>query len=606
MLKKQSRKPKNFKYQVVNQLPKLKTIKTDWDLKNLYYKSETDPRIEADLVTTEKAYANFEKKYRSLSWTKDSKSILKAVVDFVKLLETPGAKPVYYLSYRTTLNSGDIKAEKLLNKFDERLTQLSNKILFFEIALAKLPLKIQKEILNDPKAKLYHYYLKQVFDDGKYQLTEPEEKILNWKSTTSRSMWINGTHKILNKKTIDWKGKPMPLNGALMEFENLEHKERHQMWNKIVPVLEEVGEVAENELVALITDKKVNDELRGFKKPYSATTKGYDSTDETLETLVRVIETEGYKLANRFFKLKKKILGKDLAYIDRNEPIGKTPKIDFEQSVEIVRDVFYGFNPLYGGYFDEMLTGGHIDVYPKKGKGGGAFCSSGYNQPTVLLLNHNDSIDSLRTLAHEMGHAIHAYRSKLQPNLYEGHTILTAETASTFFESLVADHMISTASEADKIVFLHGSIADRLMTMVMCIARFKAELEIHETVRQTGGLDYKEMSTILAKHLGKYTGPTIKTTYKDGLSVVAKVHYRSNFYQYSYSFGEIGSSIMRRKFKEDKNYATEVDKFLTLGESDTVENIFKAVGIDMSKEETFLEGLKLVADDIDLLEKLTK
>lgn len=606
MSKKLNSKQKTFKYRVVNKLPKLAKIKTDWDLKNLYYKSETDPRIEADLVATEKAYADFEKKYRSLAWTKDSKSILKAVVDFVKLLETPGAKPVYYLSYRTTLNSQDIKAEKLLNKFDERLTELSNKILFFEIALAKLPLKLQKEILNEPKAKLYRYYLQQVFDDGKYQLSEPEEKILNWKATTSRSMWINGTHKILNKKTIKWKGKDLPLNGALMQFENLEYKERHKMWDKIVPVLETVGEVAENELVALITDKKVNDELRGFKKPYSATTKGYDSTDETLETLVRVIETEGYKLSNRFFKLKKKILGKDLAYIDRNEPIGKTPKINFEQSVEIVRDVFYGFNPLYGGYFDEMLTGGHIDVYPKQGKGGGAFCSSGYNQPTVLLLNHNDSIDSLRTLAHEMGHAIHAYRSKTQPNLYEGHTILTAETASTFFESLVADHMISVASEPDKIVFLHSSIADSLMTMVMCIARFKAELEIHETVRKTGGLDYKEMAHILAKHLGKYAGPTIKTTYKDGLSVVAKVHYRSNFYQYSYSFGEIGSSIMRRKFKEDKSYATEVDKFLTLGESDTVENIFKAVGIDMSKEKTFHEGLQLIADDIDLLEKLTK
>ncbi len=606
MSKKQKSKPATFKYQLENKLPSLKTIKTDWDLKGLFYKSENDPRIEADLKATESAYLEFEKKYRTLVWTKNSQSVLKAVADYIKLIDTPGAKPIYYLSYRTTLNAGDVKAEKLLNKFEERLTKLGNRILFFEIALAKLPSSIQKEILNDNKAKLYHYYLKQVFDDAKYQLSEPEEKILNLKSTTSRGMWINATQKILNKKTIAWKGKPLPLNGALMQFENLEYKERHQMWAKIVPVLEEVGEVAENELVALITDKKINDELRGFKKPYSATTKGYDSTDETLETLVKVIETEGYKLANRFFKLKKKLLKKDLTYIDRNEPLGKAPKINFADSVEIVRDVFYGFNPMYGGFFDEMLQKGHIDVYPKQGKGGGAFCSSGTNQPTVLLLNHNDSIDSLRTLAHEMGHAIHAYRSKTQPSLYEGHTILTAETASTFFESLVADHLIAQATASDKITFLHSSIADRLMTMVMCIARFKAELEIHETVRNEGGLGYKEMATILGKHLGKYAGPAIKTDYKDGLGVVAKVHYRSNFYQYSYSFGEIGSSIMRRKYKEDKSYVNEVDKFLTLGESDTVENIFKAIGIDMSREKTFLEGLKLIEDDIDLLEKLTK
>jgi oligoendopeptidase F len=606
MLKKPKTKLMDTNTPKTSKLPKLKAIKTDWDLKRLYYKSDTDPQIEADIKDTEQAYLDFEKKYRSLAWTKSSNTVISAVANYIKLIDTKGAKPLHYLSYRTTLNSQDLKAEKLLNKLEERLTKVGNRIIFFEIALAKLPKDLQQTILSDAKAKLYHYYLKQVFDDAKYQLSEPEEKILNLKSTTSRGMWINATQKILNKKTISWKGKPMPINGALMQFENLPHKERHQMWNKIVPVLEAVGEVAENELVALVTDKKVNDELRGFKKPYSATTKGYDSTDETLETLVRVMETKGYELSSRFFKLKKKLLKKDLTYIDRNEPIGKAPKINFAQSVDIVREVFYGFNPMYGGFFDEMLSNGHFDVYPKAGKGGGAFCSSGVNLPTIILLNHNDSIDSLRTLAHEMGHAIHAYRSKTQPSLYEGHTILTAETASTFFESLVADHLIAQASDKDKLVYLHSSIADRLMTMVMCIARFKAELEIHNTIREQGGMDYKEMATVLSKHLGKYAGPAIKTDYRDGLSVVAKVHYRSNFYQYSYSFGEIGSSIMRRKYKEDKSYAGEVDTFLTLGESDTVENIFKAVGIDMSQEKTFLEGLQLISDDIDLFEKLTK
>lgn len=606
MSKNQKNKTNTFKYSATNKLPKLKSIKENWDLKKHYYSSEKDARIEEDLVKTEKAYASFAKKYQSLSWTKDAQSVIKTVTAYVKLIDLPGSTPAYYLSYRTELNSEDAVAEKLLNKLEERLTKMSNQIIFFDLALAKIPKTLQTTILSDPKAAKYKYYLTGVFEDAKYQLSEPEEKILNLKSNTSRGLWITATQKILNKKTIEWKGSVMPINGAIMQVENLPWKERHQMWNKIIPVLETVGEVAENELVALVLDKKVNDELRGYEKPYSATTKGYDSTDQTLETLVNVIQTKGYSLSSRFFKLKKKLLKKELSYIDRNESLSKSPVINFAAAVEIVRDVYYGTNPIYGQIFDEMLQNGQIDVWPKKGKSGGAFCSSGVNMPTVVLLNHNDSVDSLRTIAHEMGHAVHAYRSKTQPALYEGHTILTAETASTFFESLVADHMIAQATGKNKIALLDSSIGDRLMTMVMCIARFSAELEIHETIRSEGGMSWKEMATVLSKHLGKYAGPAIKMDYTDGLGVVNKIHYRSNFYQYSYSFGEIGSSIMRKRYHDDNSYISEVDKFLCLGESDNVENIFKAIGIDMGKEKTFLDGLKLIEDDIDLLEKLTK
>lgn len=370
--------------------------------------------------------------------------------------------------------------------------------------------------------------------------------------------------------------------------------------------MEEIAEFAENELVALVLDKKANDELRGYKKPYSATTRAYDSSDETLERLVSVIETKGYELSNRFFKLKKKLLGTDLTYIDRNEPIGKAPTIDFKTAISIVRDVYYGFDPKYGKILDGMLESSQIDVWPKKGKGSGAFCSSGIDKPTLILLNQNDSIDSLRTIAHEMGHAIHAYRSKEQPAHYEGHSILTAETASTFFESLLAEHLIANLTGNDQLAFLHSSIADRLMTMVMCISRFKFELEMHETIRRAGGMSWQDMATALSKHLGEYAGPAIKMNRDDGLSVFTKVHYRSNFYQYSYSFGEIGSSIMRKRYHQDHSYRKEVDTFFTLGESANVETIFNKIGIDMSKNETFLEGLKILEDDIDLFQKLTK
>lgn len=599
-------KKNELKWEKNSELPVLENVYLDWDLKNLFYKSETDPRIEKDVLTTEEAILKFAKKYRNGNWTRNKETVTKALKDYLDLQILPGSKPIYYFSYRQQLDAKDSVAERSINKLSDRLTKAGNGILFFPLMLAKLPKSLQKELLADKKTSLYHWFLKDLFDDAKYQLSEPEEKILNLKSLTSRGLWVNGTEKILSKKSIKWKGKNMPIHGALMQFEQLPHKERHQMWKAIKVVLEDISEVAENELTALVLDRKTDDELRGYNKPYSATARAYDSNEKTLETLVSVIEDRGYALSRRFFAIKKKIFKRKLTYIDRNESVGHEPKISFDTAVQVCRDTFYDFNPKYGKFFDEMLTRGQIDVWPKDGKGGGAFCSSGTNQPTMVFLNHNDSLESLRTLAHEMGHAIHSFCSKSQPPLYEGYSTLTAETASTFFESLALERLMSKVKESELASILNGKIGDRIGTMIMCIARFKFELEMHETIRRDGGMDRHEMSAALARHFADYTGKAIETLPEHGSIVFSKPHYRMNFYQYSYSFGEIGSSIMRAKCKADSTYAEKVDHFLSQGGSASVEDIFKSVGIDMSKAETFHQGLDLLEADIDRFEKLAR
>ncbi|MEX2340954.1 MAG: M3 family metallopeptidase [Candidatus Paceibacterota bacterium] len=606
MSKKSKSKSSKIVWKTDKDLPVVGSFKENWDLAKLFYKNDKDPKIEKDILKTEEAFAAFAKKYRSGKWTKDATSVMKAVKDYLDLVNLPGSKPIYYYSYRQQLNAADTVAERSLNKLSDRLTRAGNEILFFSLALAKLPKATQKELLKDPEYETYHWFLKSIFDDAKYQLSEPEEKILNLKSLTSRGLWVNGTEKIVSKKTIKWKGKAMPIHGALMQFEQLPKKERHEMWSKIKEVLESVAPVAENELVALALDKKVDDELRGYKNPYTATTEGYDSDDATLERLVNVIETRGYQLSRRFFKLKQKALGTSLTYIDRNEPLGTEPEIPFKVAVDICRDTFYDFDSSYGKFFDSMLQNGQIDVWPKEGKGGGAFCSSGVNQPTVVFLNHNDSLESLRTLAHEMGHAIHAFRSKSQPSFYEDHSILTAETASTFFESLAMEKLLEKVSPAEQVAILNGMIGDKIGTMIMCIARFKFELEMHEAIRTEGGMSWQDMSAALAKHFADYTGPAIDTKPEHGLIVVSKPHYRMNFYQYSYSVGEIGSSIMRARYKKDKDYHKQVDSFLSQGGSASVEKIFKSIGIDMSKADTYHQGLDLLEADINKFEKLVR
>ena len=606
MSKKQhnTKKSKTFTYTAREKLPRVR-IKKQWALSKHFYSSETDPQIERDIRETERAYERFAKKYQNKDFTSSPQTLKRALDDFDALNELKGHAPLYYLSYRRELDATDARAEKLLNLLEQRLTKAANKLIFFELAIGKIKAEKQRAYMKDTLLAPYHFYLAGVFREAAHQLTESEERVLSVKSLTSRDMWVSGTEKILNTRSIRHKGKDIPIHGALMQYMDLPKRERHAVWSKAAEVLEEVAPVAENELNALYTDKKITDELRGFAKPYSATVIGYDHTEKSVEALIDAITTRGYQLSHRFFKHKKKWLNTDLAFIDRDETVGTLPELPFATAVEICRDTFYECDPVYGAIFDEMLSNGQIDVYPKKGKGGGAFCSSGINVPTLVFLNHNDAFDGLRTLAHEMGHAIHAYRSKTQPKRYQGHSIATAETASTYFENMVARRLATAMDTKYQIPFLNNIICDNLKTIVMCIARFSIELELHEAVRREGSLSWKEMQQIYKKHMKRFVGPAISVDDRDGLHFVYKPHFRMNFYQYTYSFGNLMSSIMLNRYEADSSYHAHVDQFLCAGEHASVDDIFSAIGIDTKKVATFTEGLALLERDIAQFQKLT-
>ena len=224
--------------------------------------------------------------------------------------------------------------------------------------------------------------------------------------------------------------------------------------------------------------------------------------------------------------------------------------------------------------------------------------------PVHVFLNHVPNFKSLETLAHEMGHAIHAHRSAVNSPFYQSFSIVTAETASTLFENLVFDAVYNQASEKDKAILLHDRITRDISTIERQIAFFNAELEMHDTIHAHGSMQNHEFAACMEKHLKSYLGPSVRVTKEDGNSYVYVSHLRYGFYVYSYAFGLLMSTLMSQKYKEDKSYIEKIDKFLSAGSSDTVVNIFKSIGIDTTKEDTFLKALDNHAADIIAFEKM--
>jgi oligoendopeptidase F len=252
------------------------------------------------------------------------------------------------------------------------------------------------------------------------------------------------------------------------------------------------------------------------------------------------------------------------------------------------------------------LKNGQIDVFPKKGKTGGAYCSSSTGLPTLVLLNHISSMNSVMTVAHEMGHAIHSELSKTQPEIYQGYSTAVAEVASTLFENFAFDEVFETLSDKEKIIALHDRINDDISTIFRQIACFNFELELHKEIRAKGFVPKEEMAKLMNKHISSYVGGVMKLKENDGYFFVNWGHIRRFFYVYSYAYGQIISKALYAEYKKDKNFISKIEEFLKSGGSKSPYEIFKSIGIDTSKPEFFEAGLKQIEEDIKMLEKLTK
>ncbi len=585
--------------------PKTQT-QTKWRL-DLLYDSAQDPQIQIDLKKYEKKRREFAVKYKNRTdYLKEEDKLLTVLREYEKLVEElSGARPLMYFRYLTALESGDKKAQGQLNHITNQITQAKNHLTFFPIQLGKITPDKQQQFLQSNKLKKYHYLLQRRFDLAKYDLGEKEEQIINLTDQTSYQMWVQGVENSLSQKTVKYKEQDLPLSEAQQKIAELKTEPRRKLHRQVMRTAAELNEFAENEINAIITHKKIEDDLRGFDQPYDSTLISSENDEQIVLNLVNVV-SQNYDLAHRFYQLKAKLLNLDkLNYADRAAKLDKfNQKYSFDQTVNLVRSTFTELDPEFSEIFDNMLEKGQIDAFPQKGKVSGAFCSSSINNPTFVLLNHTDDFNSVTTLGHELGHAIHSELSKSQPVIYQSYSTSTAETASTFFEQFVFEKLIADFSPEQKIIALHNKIQDDINTVFRQIALFQFEQELHQQIKEEGYLSSQQIGQLLNKHSQNYLGPQFELTDLDGNFYILWSHIRYYFYTYTYAYGNLISHALAQKVKQDSNYIQQVKQFLKAGGSDSPKNIFKKIGIDLEQPNFFEQGLKQIKEDIDRLEEL--
>lgn len=596
-------------------MAKIDTSKTTWDLTPLL-DSENDPKIETYRANVTKATAEFVNKWRARTDYLEEPKALKEALDELEAWERlPGlGTDNFYFSLRLSTDSSNPVLQAKDSKATEFLQKIINDLQFFWLNVSKIKPDLQQKFLQAPELADYRHWLEGKFAEADHQLSEAEEKIMNLKRTVAHDRWQEMTERFLSqgeRKVKDEAGKETKatLETLISLLSSRQKPTRDAAAAQLNSLLTDYLDMAEAEMNALLANKKIDDELRHYDRPDQARHLSDDIETEVVDAMVEAV-TERFDISEHFYRLKAKLLGlPKLAYHERNVPYGEVEKsYKFDKAVELVYDVYNQVSPEFAAIFKRMVEAGQVDAFPQKGKRGGAFCTvSPIIYPTYVMLNHTDKLQDVTTIAHEFGHAIHHELAKQQNALNYGMSTATAEVASTFMEGFVLERLLNEADDELKLALMVDQLNSAVSSIMRQVAMYRFEWDMHHDFRKKGFLSREEIGSLYREHMHSYMGSAVSQDPGSENWWLYVGHFRLMFYVYSYASGDLISTALRAKVKQDPKFISEVkDKFLTRGLSRSAREMFGDMGIDITDKGFWKKGLEEIDEQLKATEALAK
>lgn len=284
-------------------------------------------------------------------------------------------------------------------------------------------------------------------------------------------------------------------------------------------------------------------------------------------------------------------------------------KIAYDEAKEQVLSAVQVLGEDYGRIAAQGLSGRWVDVYESKGKRSGGYSWGTYGTHPYILLNHNDTVNDMFTLAHELGHSMHSYFSrKTQPYVYSHYTIFVAEVASTCNEALLYDHLGKTLSDDTKRAYLINQQIETIRSTLITQTLF-AEFEklTHEYLENGGSLTSDWLDETYYNLNVKYYGDVVKIGDETGCGWMRIPHFYNAFYVYKYATGiSAAIALSRRILSEGQAAVDDYLRFLAGGSSNYSIELLRGAGVDMTSPEPVREALKQFDTLVDELANVLK
>lgn len=509
-----------------------------------------------------------------------------------------------------TYQSLSQKAQKLGVRVGEALSFVTPEIL-------SLPDSELDALIKNESLSAYTFTLEEMKREKAHVLSQAEEALLAQVGNLSQapqtifSMLNNADLKFPRIK--DENGKEVELtHGSYIQFlENPNREVRERAFKAVYETYAKQKNTIAAALNANVTKNMFYANVRKYPSVMEMNLYGDNIPTDVYNNLVDTIH-ESLPLLHRYMDLRKKLLGVDQLHMyDLFAPLVDEYKMDitYEEAKKTVKE---GLAPL-GKEYAEALQAGYdnrwIDVYENENKRSGAYAWGAYGTHPYVLLNHKDNLNSMFTLAHEMGHALHSHYSDTTLSYRDAqYTIFLAEVASTTNEALLMDYMLNKSTDLKEKLYLLTYYADQFRTTVFRQTMF-AEFEkiIHERAEQGEALTPQLLSEIYYDLNVQYHGKNMVVDKDIEMEWARIPHFYNSFYVYKYATGFSAATSFSKQILEEGQPA--VDRylgFLKSGGSDYSINILKKAGVDMSTPQPIREAMSVFKELIEQMEKLTK
>jgi oligoendopeptidase F len=585
------------------------TIKK-WNLGELFPGFDS-PDLQAAFDNVEEQVASFEGVRGKLKPDMDADNFLEVVR--ASDATTRIVNRIYaFAGLSFASDTQDQAAQSLLGRVQQFAAEMQNRTLFFSLWWKDLDEENAERLMSSSGD--YRYFLEEMRHFKPHTLSEPEEKIINLKDVTGMGALITLydaiTNRYVYKLQVDGEVKEMTRGELMTYVQGTDPDLRAKAYQELYRVYAEDGPILGQMYQTRARDwHNENISLRKFASPMSVRNLANDVPDEAVTALLEVTKKNA-RIFQRYFKMKAKQMGLPSGKLRRYDiyaPVAKSEKpFEYDAAAEMVLESFTAFDPKIGELARRVFEEDRLDSEVRKGKQGGAFCASINPEDTpYVLVNYTGKARDVATLAHELGHAIHAMLASHHSAFTFHSSLPLAETASTFGEMMLTEKLLSEETdEAVRRDILFKQMDDAFATILRQVYFALFEREAHAMIQKNASVD--ELSAAYMENLKEQFGDSVELSDEFKWEWVSIPHiYHTPFYVYAYSFGQLLVFSLYQQYKaEGQAFKPKYLKILSAGGSEAPAKILSEAGIDISSAKFWQGGFDVLSRMVDELEKI--
>lgn len=581
-----------------------------WKLSDMY---ETKEAWEADLKKIDELASEIEKMEGSV--TASAKNLLK-VCDTMAEMDQKIELAYNYAERLSDQDTKDTEHQAMVQKIMMLYAGVSSRLAFIDPEI----LETSDDVLEgyykeENKLEFYRKWVEEIQRLKPHRLSAEQEKLLALASEVCQnpeqtfSMFNNAD--IQFPEIVDEDGEKVRIShGRFVRL--LESADRRVRKDTFEQYYKTYGQFINT--VASIYSGQVKQQIfkakaRKYNSTLEAAVDANNVSPKVYENLVKTVNANMDKM-HRYVRLRKKCLGvEELHMYDIYTPMipDAAKKISFEEAKETVLKALAPLGEDYVNKVKEGFENRWIDVYENEGKRSGAYSAGAYGTHPFVLLNYNESLDDMFTLAHEMGHAMHSYYSnETQPYIYSQYKIFVAEVASTCNEVLLMEYLLKNTTDKKERAYLLNHYLDSFKGTVYRQTQFaEYEMLTNKMAEDGESLTAETLNKAYLDLNKKYYGPDMISDDEIALEWARIPHFYYNFYVYQYATGFSSAvAIAHNILKNGAPAVEQYKKFLSGGCSKAPVELLKIAGVNLEEPTAIQDALNVFGDILTEMEEL--